>query len=127
MYRTFIPNFIVIFVFVLSFLVAIQFELLLLTLERQRFNPLSDCLRVLILVDGFDCSSKRIRISNIYPTYCVMTWDSIPFPSYNHPSRNHPREAARTTLRRRVSILKITISRRLLSFFILFQFFPSSL
>lgn len=55
-----------------------------------------------------------------------MTRDSIPFPPYNHPSRNHPREAARSTLRR-VSILKITISRRLPSFFIFFRFFPSCL
>lgn len=45
--------------------------------------------------------------------------NSIPFPSYNHPrakapSRSHPRKASRVeTLRRcRVSILKITISRR---------------
>lgn len=76
---------------------------------------------------GFGCSSKRIHISNIYPTYSVTTWDSIPFLSHNHPSRNHPREAARSTLRCRVSILKITISRRLPSFFIFFRFFPSRL
>lgn len=58
------------FSFVLSFLVAVQFESLLLASERQRFNPLSDCLRVLILVDGFDCVLQK---ESTYPIYIQHT------------------------------------------------------